>query len=399
MQPLPLEHLSTDGSQSENDSPTVRAATVCKKRARDKSEEDKTISANQMKRRSKIMRIGGSPLEQHVPAQVKDALSFRDMSPVKDDREESATLPGDSAIGTERLDSDQKDFIRQWYTTFAKSKSQTLLSSDSMSALSTLTQARPQLILAYIRDLCSDISDSNQPPIIQEYGTVSTQQHLSSCIQKPYILSTANDHLPQTTLHLVNKYINTCRRIRPRTDRRRSVNSGPYRCTFGCGYRTKRTFDWRRHEETHEPQELWLCTLCQKHSDKMDEQKDTDGSRKEPFLVSRKDKFLRHARECHKDWLSERVLDISRVDYRPRGELDCPRCGVRSRSWDERCRHVLGHFEDEVEQGVKRPDIVSEGSREGRPSVDGSVTPQSVVADSSEDERQKMGPSTLNSAN
>jgi len=80
------------------------------------------------------------------------------------------------------------------------------------------------------------------------------------------------------------------------------------------------------------------------------------------------------------------VLDLSRVDYRPSEELKCPMCGGRSKSWDERCRHVLGHFEEEVERGLGG----GRGGKEGK-SAEGSVVShdESVVSDGSDEERIK----------
>ena len=399
MQPLSLEPHSPDGSQSENNSPVAGRPSVSRKRDRDEVEEDKTISVDPTERPSKITRINRSPFGQNTSVRYDEVFSRQDTSLTEVQHEERPDLPDDSMPSNEVLDSNQRHFVRQWYTTFAKERPTSMLSDDSMSALATLIQAHPQLVVDYITSLCPDDSPPNQLAKTEQSSPILASEYLSSRSQKPYFFSAANEHLPQATLDLVNKFITSCHRTRPRTDRRRSVNSGPYRCTFGCGYHTKRTFDWRRHEETHEPQELWLCTLCQKHSSTRDDGGETDSTRREPFLVSRKDKFLRHARECHTDWVAERVLELSRVDYRPRGGLNCPTCGVKSRSWDERCRHVLGHFEDEIEQGLKRVDGISVSLDEGKSYVEGSVTSGSVEAASSEDEGPKLERRSPDAAN
>jgi hypothetical protein len=86
------------------------------------------------------------------------------------------------------------------------------------------------------------------------------------------------------------------------------------------------------------------------------------------FLVSRKDKFLRHAREVHKEWKAEKVLELSRVDFRAREqEWKCVRVGCRweGEDWDEKCRHVLGHFDDEVMEQRKRASVVRRGVKDG----------------------------------
>ncbi|KAF1839183.1 hypothetical protein BDW02DRAFT_477131, partial [Decorospora gaudefroyi] len=230
----------------------------------------------------------------------------------------------------------QQEFVRHWYETLAQSESFPILSNETLSALATLTQAHPQLLIGYINKEYPSIS-SNTPfshiPLRTGLDKQSPQPR-DTTIPISTALSAANAHLLPATLALVEKHIATCRRPRPQTDGRRSVNTGAYRCTFGCNYATCRRFDWRRHEETHEPQEIWLCTLCA-HTP-------TDHA----FIVSRKDKFLKHAKEVHgRGWKPEEVLDLSRVDFRPRSELACGECGSLSRTWEERCRHVVGHFE------------------------------------------------------
>jgi hypothetical protein len=100
-------------------------------------------------------------------------------------------------------------------------------------------------------------------------------------------------------------------------------------------------FDWRRHEETHSPQELWLCHYCVQNSDQT------------PFLVNRRDKFLRHAKEIHKEREAEDVLDISRVDFHPEFDPHCPLCPDTTSSWEDRCKHIIAHFEDEEHGGSK----------------------------------------------
>jgi hypothetical protein len=94
-----------------------------------------------------------------------------------------------------------------------------------------------------------------------------------------------------------------------------------------------------------------------------------------PFLVNRKDKFARHVGDKHKG-CEVGVVEESRVDFRARGVLGCGVCGKGGGevwSWDERCRHVLGHFE---EQGgvVGEEDVGSEergGAESKSPGSDG----------------------------
>jgi hypothetical protein len=63
---------------------------------------------------------------------------------------------------------------------------------------------------------------------------------------------------------------------------------------------------------------------------------------------------LKHAADKHADSRAERILDKSKLAFVPRAELGCRYCEEECGNWDERCRHVLGHYEDEVERGIKR---------------------------------------------
>lgn len=243
----------------------------------------------------------------------------------------------------------QQRFLRRWHEEFAQPDSSSALAEECSTALATAIQTQPDLVIDYIEKRRRGEEDDDQGTIsLQEDSSPPYHRQGSQPAAEPYKLSKANSHLPPPTLALVEKYIAACRRRRSPTDGRRSVNTGPFRCTFGCGYRTKRVFDWRRHEETHEPQELWLCAICSRN--------DVHN----PFLVNRKDKFLKHAADKHAHQGAEEVLHKSKLAFVPRAELVCPYCGEESASWDERCRHVLGHFEDEVERGMKRVKVVHE---------------------------------------
>lgn len=393
MQSLQSEHQAADDIPHEKDTPIRSLSITTKKRCRDTPTVDETTFTNQTEQPYEALRAHISPQKVQASDQFGDPFPLRDISFANDQRDQYHDNP-DVSQKTSDLKPKQRKFVRQWFDAFVKSEPDTILSNESMSALATLTQARPQLIIEYIKITYPKHTEIGRSTSIRRPDTIPSLQHSLSSSQELYALSTANAHLTPATLSLVTRYINSCRRPRPHIDGRRSVNTGPYRCTFGCGYRTKRSFDWRRHEETHEPQELWLCTLCYQnntHDDiQIDSERDRIASRKEPFLVSRKDKFLKHAKESHKEWGPEKVLGLSKVDYRPNVDLGCPKCGTVSKTWDERCKHVLGHFEDEAEQGSKRPRLLYEASDEGKASVEGSVASSIVSCDDSDDEDRKQ---------
>jgi hypothetical protein len=249
------------------------------------------------------------------------------------------------------LSKKQQRLVGQWYEDFAQPALVPLHSDEYIVALAKAIQAQPQLVLQYIEQRRERNGTTENSINTEQQERLSCPSlHSTDPNIEPYSLTQANEHLDPTTLIQVEKYVSACRRRRSQNDGRRSVNTGPYRCTFGCGYRTKRAFDWRRHEETHEPQELWLCTICTSNN---------------PFLVNRKDKFLKHVTDKHMEHTAEQVLDKSKVAFVPRVELGCTICDVASSSWDERCRHVLGHFEDEVEREIKRVRVTCDEGEDG----------------------------------
>jgi hypothetical protein len=332
---------------AENDSTATTTSSVFKKRSRDSPMEEDIFREQTPKKTRRPHRY--SPRRQSS-CSLDETNTFPAMSTPSNESDKSYTTGRAHHINSESLTDAQQDFVRHWYERLAQLESIPILSYETLSALATLTQTRPQLVLDYVKETYPSISDTACSSTVSRNEVLNRQSHTIS--STPQVLATAtNEHLHPQTLALIQKYLQTCRRTRPRTDGRRSVNSGPYCCTFGCNYTTRRVFDWRRHEETHEPQELWLCTLCTANSN------GTDNA----FLVGRKDKFLKHAREVHGQWKAEKVLEMSRVDWRRGGDGDpvekwtCGKSGCEweGREWDERCRHVLGHFDDEVAEERK----------------------------------------------
>jgi hypothetical protein len=111
-----------------------------------------------------------------------------------------------------------------------------------------------------------------------------------------------------------------------------------------------------------------------------------------PFLGHRKDKFLKHVRDVHGQWEGEMVLSFSRVEVGARGGAAwmCPFCRIESAGWEERCRHVLGHFGDgEGRKGEAVAVVVDDGEGSGDSDVDGDVEMES--SGGSEDEGAEKG--------
>ncbi|PSN63839.1 hypothetical protein BS50DRAFT_457885, partial [Corynespora cassiicola Philippines] len=229
------------------------------------------------------------------------------------------------------LNHNQTKAIRKWLDTVEDIDTYFYKDYEKVRALATLVEAQPDAVLEYIRKhFRHRPAKFAQPP--QTLYSPTAHQFTAR-----YSLRNINSHLNPGDLSLVENYVKACHKRRGQKDGRRSVNKGPYRCTFdNCGYQTKRVFDWRRHEENHEPQELWLCNACPR----------SDGQN--PFLVHRKDKFQKHAQKSHPNLDPIEVLDSSKLDFKGDFDSHCPLCSYSAfTSWDERCQHIVMHFENE----------------------------------------------------
>lgn len=239
-----------------------------------------------------------------------------------------------------KLTKKQKMFIRQWKN-LAKQESLPFLAHEEVNALATLMGVPPQPVLEYIhrKFIAPSAAQSTNNFQLPQSHTLPKPQPSST---SGYSFREANQHMPAATLESAENYVFACHRRRPQSDGRRTINDGPFRCTYGCGYRTKRPFDWKRHEETHEPQELWLCHLCVQNDDQ------------NPFLVNRKDKFLGHIKGSHKGWEPEKILNMSKLKFNADFNPRCPFCSDEiSTSWEERCKHIIAHYEDEIHNGSR----------------------------------------------
>jgi hypothetical protein len=279
-------------------------------------------------RSAKIARIDSQPDRRDL-----NHFDARGLSHAKDCTESPQTLEPRQAAVSYKLKKKQKRFIQRWYNTFGKGDSGSFLANENVNALATLIKVAPQLVMEYTHQQFAVGPIAKAPKNSHISGpSIFTESSLSPT--PGYSFVEANRHLPAPTLEIVEKYIVACHRRRPQTDGRRRVNQGTFRCTYGCGYQTKRPFDWKRHEETHEPQELWLCHLCFQSQDQ------------NPFLVNRRDKFLGHSKSSHKNWDPEAVLEMSKLDFHANFDPQCPVCPERLGNWDERCKHIQQHYED-----------------------------------------------------
>ncbi|OCL11202.1 hypothetical protein AOQ84DRAFT_196602 [Glonium stellatum] len=131
--------------------------------------------------------------------------------------------------------------------------------------------------------------------------------------------------------HLVRCYVkayqNRCLKSQPK-----SSVGGRYQCTSGCGYKTKRKDDWRRHEEINHPQDVWICSLC-------------PSPLKSAFLTHRSDKLNGHVKKIHKGANPRIVAKESKVKFDAGFDLRCGFCTDTFETWAQRISHIANHFE------------------------------------------------------
>ncbi|KAF2269233.1 hypothetical protein CC78DRAFT_612685 [Lojkania enalia] len=284
-----------------------------------------------------------------------------------------------------RLTKNQKSFIRRYHE-FARTQQNSYLDRERANALSILIGVPTQTILEYSnKKIMASTANYRLDSANAQGNHLYADRKQKRLPPSGYSITEAYKHIPPEYRTLVEKYVQAHRSRRAQSDGRRRVNDGPMKCTHGCGYRTSRSFDWRRHEQTHQPQELWLCHRCCQNGET------------NPFLVNRKDKLLKHAKEAHKGWDPSELLERSKLDFHADYNPQCPECPeICDSSWDDWCKHVLGHYEDAAHPNsrntVERP---PSNDRTNSTSNGESSNPdsQSDSTDSSDDEDDDSPPS------
>jgi hypothetical protein len=138
---------------------------------------------------------------------------------------------------------------------------------------------------------------------------------------------------------------------KPLTQDQQDTKSLRYPCTVGCQRKFGSASDWKRHEENKYPQKLWFCTLC----GDVDDASMSD-------LYYRKDKFLKHVRTKHAAWMNDHHSDGAERAITHCAVLlplalapfpsECMFCEEEFQQWDDRCTHLLAHFDNKMDIGA-----------------------------------------------
>ena len=270
----------------------------------------------------------------------------------------------------------QRNFMRVWYEGLRRERgSMTPLSKEHVSALATLIDLQPQIVHNWItrnlitgankdeqaanRSLANTTISDPQTPTSSISENVNGAAEVTPGKKHKFIPGgpggdgryieidivepaggkgenhkTPTKNISSETLQLIENHIRACNSRRRKVDDRRRANTGKYECTFNCGYRTKRAFDWKRHEESHQPQDFWLCSIC-------NQEERTD------FLVHRTDKLRMHIQNKHASSNLEDVVKSSELAFKAGFKSQCGFCGCTFEFWEERNKHILYHFDAE----------------------------------------------------
>ena len=134
--------------------------------------------------------------------------------------------------------------------------------------------------------------------------------------------------------------LRTFQDVRPRrppcTDEKSLPSNSMYQCTLGngCSQYFKAKGDWKRHENTHFPQEFWLCG---------------SGSCASNNRFLRKDRFLEHCNKAHPEAeITSESSNCFRYDVvGSQWPRECPyrSCGKNNfPTFDDRLEHVAKHY-------------------------------------------------------
>ena len=373
------EHFDHNILESQQDGgfPRQELGTQGRKPTKRGISEESHDPADNLQPRSKAARMVIPSMSYPVstittPVDHQLLASFNQPSPYQSISDDMR-YPDRPVVNMVRLTKKQKKTIRNWYKDHATSEGNDYVSREVVGALATLIKAPPDTIWQWMSKRFFDTTQRRSAKDVPVPRVRSQTDHGSPVSNGPYSLAGANSHLSSDVLELIEKYVRPSHRRRTQSDGRRRINKGPYACTFGCGYQTKRTFDWRRHEETHQPQRLWLCHACR------------EPPCRNPFLVNRSDKLLQHIKDSHKGSDAESVLEASDLKFRADFVRKCHLCEEQFGNWDERCKHILRHYDTPTGESAGYVPCPSDQSSED----ESQSSPDSESDDTSDDDADK----------
>ncbi|KAH0557175.1 hypothetical protein GP486_005032 [Trichoglossum hirsutum] len=136
----------------------------------------------------------------------------------------------------------------------------------------------------------------------------------------------------------------------------------PYQCTFGCDNRFSTRSDFRRHEETHCPQNEWICcyklppvlgeegikcVFCDEMNptaNHINREHNCQSCLEKRPTFRRKDKFREHLFLKHSQPFITPNMESWCRPIASKFNKSCGFCGHRFRTWLERIDHVADHF-------------------------------------------------------
>jgi serine/threonine protein kinase len=214
---------------------------------------------------------------------------------------------------------------------------------DVLDALKAFMKGLVPKIRAIIQEVGTNVREDEPRAGIAETGTREEieqgQSDLVSINLEAPEHSTSDDEL-------ISEYRKKSWEKPPKNDGRRNNNFGQYMCTARkCNFKTGHQHDWKRHEEKHQPQSFWICHIpsCP-----------ILRKGKSRFIHHRKDKVTGHASKYHPDIKSDQYLKENFVETRPIFGQNCGFCRETFESWEQRCDHILYHFQND-KKGVPEP--------------------------------------------
>ena len=153
---------------------------------------------------------------------------------------------------------------------------------------------------------------------------------------------------------------------------------GLFHCPYApCNFGHSRHDEWKRHLESRQPQQVYVCYLCY----------GPQGNRKDkrPSVEHRRDKHMKHLRDVHKVEDTASHLPLSCFEYSGNFTRQCIYrfkedgrvCGATIDSWGHQIKHLAAHYKSEdAEAGADAQESDGEGSIRSSTGKRSSATPQ-----------------------